>query len=119
MKSQPSMFRRVLGGIAGGAGNMFVPGLGGALGSVIGGRTSSSLSSGALGSLFQTNATSQFSSQLAGAATAGNVANLISDERFMEVARQGNEIEESVELASNIEKQRHDTLMSVIQNIGS
>lgn len=36
-QSQPSGFRRVLGGLLGGVGNMFAPGIGGLLGNAIGG----------------------------------------------------------------------------------
>jgi len=118
---QPSMFRRILGGVTGIAGNMFAPGLGGALGSFIGGGSSlgGGLGNSALSTLFQTNNTSQFSAQLAAAQAAGNAANLAADEQLLAVAKQGNEDEEQVELASNLEKLRHSTLMSVIQNIGS
>lgn len=34
-----SGFRRILGGVLGGVGNMFMPGIGGALGSILGGGT--------------------------------------------------------------------------------
>lgn len=36
-KQGPSGFRRVLGGVLGGVGNMFMPGIGGALGAIMGG----------------------------------------------------------------------------------
>jgi hypothetical protein len=36
-QSQPSGFRRVLGGLLGGIGNVFAPGIGGLLGSAVGG----------------------------------------------------------------------------------
>jgi hypothetical protein len=36
-QSQPSGFRRILGGLLGGVGNMFAPGIGGLIGNAIGG----------------------------------------------------------------------------------
>jgi hypothetical protein len=96
---QPGIFRTLLAGAASVAGNMFAPGLGSAIGSLIG---------GGLGG--------------GGAAAAGfaaNAANLAQANQLLAVARQANQDEEMVELASNLQKSKHETFMSVIQNIGS
>jgi len=95
---QPGLFRRILGGVAGMAGNMFAPGLGGALGSLIGGG-------------------SAFSSGLAASGFAANASNLAAANELLAVAKQSNQEEEATELASNLEKSRHETFMAVIQNI--
>ena len=95
---QPGMFRRILGGVAGMAGNMFAPGIGGALGNVIGGGSSFAAGLGASGS-------------------AANAANLAAANQLLAVAQQSNQDEEMTELASNLEKSKHETFMAVIQNI--
>jgi homoserine kinase len=95
---QPSLFRRILGGVAGMAGNMFAPGLGGALGNLIGGGSS-------------------FASGLGASGSAANAANLAAANQLLAVAKQSNEDEEMTELASNLEKSKHETFMAVIQNI--
>ena len=96
---QPGIFRTLLAGAASVAGNMFAPGLGSAIGSLIG---------GGLGG--------------GGAAAAGfaaNAANLAQANQLLAVARQANQDEEMVELASNLQKSKHETFMAVIQNMGS
>ncbi len=95
---QPGVFRRVLGGVAGVAGNMFAPGLGGALGNLIGGGSS-------------------FASSLGASGFASNAANLAAANELLAVAQQSNEDQEKTELASNLEKSKHETFMAVIQNI--
>ena len=95
---QPGTFRRILGGVAGMAGNMFAPGLGGALGNLIGGGSSFAAGLGASGS-------------------AANAANLAAANQLLAVAQQSNQDEEMTELASNLEKSKHETFMAVIQNI--
>ena len=95
---QPGTFRRVLGGLAGVAGNVFAPGLGGALGNLIGGG-------------------SAFSSNLAASGFAANASNLAAANALQAVATQANQDEEMTELASNLEKSKHETFMAVIQNI--
>jgi len=94
---QPSTFRRILGGVAGMAGNMFAPGVGGALGNLIGGGSSFAAGLGASGS-------------------AANAANLAAANQLLAVAQQSNQNEEMTELASNLEKSKHETFMAVIQN---
>jgi hypothetical protein len=95
---QPGMFRRILGGVAGMAGNMFAPGFGGALGNLIGGGSSFAAGLGASGS-------------------AANAANLAAANQLLAVAQQSNQDEEMTELASNLEKSKHETFMAIIQNI--
>jgi hypothetical protein len=96
---QPGMFRTLLAGAASIAGNMFAPGLGSAIGSLIGGGFGGG----------------------AAAATgfASNAANLAQANQLLAVARQANQDEEMVELASNLQKSKHETFMAVIQNMGS
>src|ERR1700743_1934505 len=94
---QPSTFRRILGGVAGMAGNMFAPGLGGALGNLIGGGSSFAVVLGASGST-------------------ANAANLAAANQLLAVAQQSNQNEEMTELASNLEKSKHEIFMAVIQN---
>jgi hypothetical protein len=95
---QPSMFRRVLGGVAGMAGNAFAPGLGGALGNIIGGGSS-------------------FASDLAASGLAANAANFAAANALQAVATQANQDQEMTELASTIAKSKHSTFMAIIQNI--
>jgi hypothetical protein len=105
----PSMFRQVLGDVAGLAGNMFAPGLGGALGRLIGGG----------GGSFGSGNTSAFANNLAASASAANASNLAGSEALEAAAQQSNEDEELVSLQANLEKARHESFMSVIQTIGS
>jgi hypothetical protein len=99
--SQPSMFRRVLGGVAGVAGNAFAPGLGGALGNMI---------SGGAGS-------SAFNNSLAASGFAQNAQNAASEAAMNAVVTQADEIEEAAELQANLQKSKHETIMAVIQAI--
>ncbi len=111
---QPSLFRRVLGSVAGIAGNMFAPGLGGALGSLIGG-------SGALGSRIggsNVSGTAQFNSMIANA-QASTAQSTAEANQLLQVAQEANREQEEVEMMSNLEKSKHAAAMSVIQNIGS
>lgn len=105
--AQPSAFRRILGSVAGMAGNMFAPGLGGALGNLIGGSGGIGIGGAAA------------ASSLAASANAANAANLAASSQVLAAAEQSNQNEEMLELASNLEKAKHDSVMSVIQNIGS
>jgi len=95
---QPSMFRRILGGVAGMAGNAFAPGLGGALGNMIGGG-------------------SAFASDLSASGFAANAANFAAANALQAVATQANQDQEMTELASTIAKSKHATFMAIIQNI--
>jgi hypothetical protein len=102
--SQPSAFRRIMGSATGIAGNMFAPGLGSALGNVIGGR---SLSSSAGFNSLMSNAQ---------ASTAESTAEA---NQMLQIAQQSNQEQEAVEMKANLQKSKHDTAMSVIQSIGS
>jgi hypothetical protein len=99
---QPGMFRRVLGAVTGMAGNAFVPGLGGALGSIIGGGSAAAASA-----------------NLAALGQAQNAANFAQASQLLQIAQQSNENSELIELASNLQKAKHESAMSVIRGIGS
>jgi hypothetical protein len=95
---QPSLFRRVLGGIAGMAGNAFAPGLGSALGNMIGGG-------------------SGVAASLAASGFAANASNLAAANALQAVATQANQDQEITELAASVEKSKHETFMAIIQDI--
>lgn len=107
----PSMFRQVLGGVVGMAGNVFAPGLGGALGRMIGG-------AGANGS-FGSGSSAAFANNLASSAAAANASNLAGAEALNAAAEQSNQDEELISLQANLEKARHESFMAVINTIGS
>lgn len=115
---KPGLFRRILGGATGIAGNMFAPGLGGALGNFIGGSgASSSAASSAVSLLGAQGAAAEL--QLAAAQSKTNSENFAAQQQLLKVAQQGNEQQEAIEMASNLEKSKHSTLMSIIQSIGN
>ncbi len=90
-QSQPSTFRRVLGGVVGGAANIVAPGLGSLLGGSIAG---------------------------IGTNTTGIQGALSSDSTFFLQLQEQMEAEQrAFESASNVLKSRHDAAMSAIQNI--
>lgn len=95
---QPGVFRSLLAGAASIAGNMFAPGLGSAIGSLIGGGSTSGMATGGY---------------------AANAANLAQAQELLAVAAQANRDQEGIELASNLQKSKHEAFMAVIQNIGS
>ncbi len=85
---QPGGFRKVLGAVVGGVGNMFAPGLGGVIGSAI---------SGAGGI---------------------NQSGLMSDTtQFLQLQQQMNMEQRAFETASAVMKSRHDAAMAAIRNI--
>jgi len=86
--SQPSGFRRILGGLIGGVGNMFAPGIGGLIGSAIGG-------TGGLGGF-------------------GSMGN---SQAYLQLQQQMYMQQEAIETASAVMKSRHDATMSTIRNI--
>jgi hypothetical protein len=87
-QTQPSAFRRVLGGVVGGVGNLFAPGLGSMLGGAIAG-----------------NAT-------------GVTGAMSSDSTYYLQLQQQMEAESrAFQAASNVLKSRHDAAMASIQNI--
>ncbi len=93
-QSQPSTFRKVLGGVLGGATNFFAPGLGSVLGSAIGGTSSLGGIGGALG----------------GVSTGFDPSLLL-------IQQQVEQQQEQFEMISNIQKAKHDANMSAIQNL--
>jgi hypothetical protein len=88
-QGQPSGFRRVLGSIVGGVGNIFAPGIGGLIGNAIAG------GSGGIG-------------------TAG----LMGDSaQFLQLQQQMSLQQEMFQTASAVVKSRHDCAMAAIRNI--
>lgn len=85
-------FRRVLGAIAGGAANIFMPGIGGLLGGIIGG-------AGGVGGL---------------GASGGLGGETL---QFLQIQQQLQKEARAFELASAVLKLRHDTSMSAIRNL--
>jgi hypothetical protein len=88
-QSQPSTFRRVLGGLVGGIGNMFAPGMGGMIGSLISG-------SGGLGG---------------GGGMMGDMM------KYLQLQQQMSVEQEQFEAVSSVMKSRHDSSMAAIRNI--
>jgi hypothetical protein len=86
--TQPSGFRRVLGAVVGGVGNLVAPGVGGLIGNAISG--SSGLNSGGL--MGQTM-------------------------QYLQLQQQMSQQQEAFETASNVLKSRHDASMNSIRNI--
>jgi hypothetical protein len=85
---QPGGFRRVLGAVVGGVGNVFAPGIGGLIGSAISG-TGGINQSGLMGDTMQ----------------------------FLQLQRQMNMEQQAFETASAVMKARHDASMAAIRNI--
>lgn len=86
----PSAFRRVLGGVVGTVGNIFAPGLGGIIGSAIGG---SSGFGGVSGGLMNDSM------------------------QYLQLQKQMNAEQQAFETASSVLKARHDASMAAIRNI--
>lgn len=85
---QPGGFRRVLGAVVGGVGNVFAPGLGGIIGSAISGNTGI------------------------------NQTGLMNDAmQYLQLQRQMNMEQQAYETASAVMKARHDASMAAIRNI--
>jgi len=84
---QPSGFRRVLGGLVGGIGNLVAPGVGSMIGNAISG------SSGLPGGMFSDTA------------------------KFLQLQQQMSVEQEQFEAISSVLKSRHDSSMSAIRNI--
>jgi|1186.fasta_scaffold26683_2 hypothetical protein len=89
-QGQPSGFRRVLGGIVGGVGNMLMPGIGGMIGGAIAG-------TGVLGS---------------------GQAGLLGDSmKFLQLQQEMSVEQEAFQAVSAVVKSRHDSCMDAIRNI--
>ena len=93
--SRPGGFRRVLGAIAGGVGNMFLLGIGGLLGGLIGG-------AGGIGGL-------------GGLGSSGVMGGEVL--QFLQLQQQIQSEARAIELASTVLKVRHDTSMAAIRNM--
>lgn len=85
--SQPSTFRRILGGVVGGLGNMVMPGIGGLIGNAISGTAG-------LGGL-----------------------NTADPMQYLQLQQQMAAQSEAWETASGVMKSRHDASMAAIRNI--
>jgi hypothetical protein len=89
-QTQPSGFRRVLGGIVGGVGNMLMPGIGGMIGGAIAG-------TGVLGT---------------------GQAGLLGDSmKFLQLQQEMSVEQEAFQAVSAVVKSRHDSCMDAIRNI--
>ena len=89
---QPGAFRRVLGAVVGGVGNMVAPGIGGLIGNAI---------SGGIGGLGGINTSGLM----------GDVMGYLQLQQQMAIETQ------AVETATSVMKARHDAAMSAIRNI--
>jgi hypothetical protein len=93
---QPGAFRRVLGAVVGGAGNLFAPGIGGLIGAAIGGGgLTGGVSIGGIG--IGTGGTDPM--------------------QYLQLQQQMSQQMELFETASQILKSRHDASMQSIRNI--
>ena len=100
---QPGAFRRILGAAVGMAGNMFAPGVGGAIGSLIGGGLGRS-SGGS-------NLFAQGEAQLA--------QNEQQEESLLEIQRQNDAQTERIQMASGVLQAKHQTVMAIINSLKS
>ena len=88
---QPSAFRRVLGGIVGGVGNMLMPGIGSMIGNAISGNSG-------MGGM--------------------NQAGLLGDSmKYLQFQQEISQQQEAFESVSAVIKSRHDSCMDAIRNI--
>ncbi len=92
---QPGAFRKVLGAVVGGVGNMFAPGIGGLIGGAIGG--------GVLGG------------GIGGSLTLGTGGN--DPMQFLQLQQQMSMQQEAFESVSAVMKSRHDASMAAIRNV--
>jgi|SRR6516225_8353070 hypothetical protein len=99
---QPGAFRRVLGSVVGGLGNMFAPGIGGLIGGVIGG--------GSLGGILGGGG-------VGGTLSVGSGGLMGDTMQFLQLQQQMSQQQELFETASAIVKSRHDAAMASIRAI--
>ena len=90
---QPGGFRKVLGAVVGGVGNMFAPGIGGIIGGAIGGAVG-----GGLGGIDQSGMFAQ-------------------SMQFLQLQQQMSMQQEAYESVSAVMKSRHDASMAAIRNV--
>jgi outer membrane lipoprotein SlyB len=98
---QPGAFRRVLGSLVGGVGNMFAPGIGGMIGNAISG---GALSGSSIASM----------QSLPGAVASGIQGQTM---QYLQLQAQMAQEQEVFETASSVMKSRHDASMAAIRNI--
>lgn len=94
---QPGGFRKVLGAVVGGVGNMFAPGIGGIIGGAIGGAATGGLG-GALGGFDQGG---MFAQSL----------------QYLQLQQQMSMEQQAYEAVSAVMKSRHDASMAAIRNV--
>ncbi len=92
----PGKFRQILGGIVGTAGNVFAPGIGGALGSIIGGGSNTTL----LGQLQLRQMQAE-------------------EQQELQLQTQVYNQQERMQMMSGIMQSKHQTSMAVINNLKS
>jgi hypothetical protein len=101
---QPGAFRRVLGSVVGGVGNLFAPGIGGLIGGVIGGGSLGGIISGGGGGL-------------GGSLSVGSGGLFGDTLQFLQLQQQMSQQQELFEAASAIVKSRHEAASTAIRNI--
>jgi hypothetical protein len=99
---QPGAFRRILGSVVGGVGNLVAPGIGGLIGGVIGG--------GSIGGILGGGG-------LGGSLSVGTGGLMGDTEQFLQLQQTMAQQQELFETASAIVKSRHDAAMASIRNI--
>jgi outer membrane lipoprotein SlyB len=121
---EPNKFMRVLGGIAGGALNIFAPGLGGILGNVIGGGSSSTGSYGALIEQQRQFDEMQRYNQVSTTQQQRQQNQMMNQQQMQGMQMLGVQQRVSMQAqefttVSNLLKTRHDSEMSAVNNIKS
>lgn len=121
---EPNKFMRVLGGIAGGALNLVAPGLGGILGNVIGGGSSSSGSYGALIEQQRQFDEMQRYNQVSTTQQQRQQNQMMNQQQMQGMQMLGVQQRVSMQAqefttVSNLLKTRHDSEMSAVNNIKS
>jgi hypothetical protein len=92
---QPSAFRRVLGGLVGGIGNMLMPGIGGMIGNAISG-----------------------TGGMTGGMNMGQSGGVLGDSmKYIQLQAEMTKEQEQYEAISAVIKSRHDSCMDAIRNI--
>jgi hypothetical protein len=99
---QPGTFRRVLGSVVGGLGNVFAPGIGGLIGGAIGGGTLGGILGGG---------------GLSGSLSVGSGGILGDSMQFLQLQQDMQQQQVLFETASAIVKSRHDCAMQAVRNI--
>ena len=101
---QPGAFRRILGSVVGGVGNMFAPGIGGIIGGAIGGGSLGGILSGGIGGV-------------GGTLSVGSGGLMGDTMQYLQLQQAMSQQQELFETASAIVKSRHDASMAAIRAI--